>query len=110
MLPVPLNRAALAAPPPNVRSPRYATQGLSEGFVHFGVGAFHRSHQALYLDELIETRGARQWAICGVGILERDRAISRALAEQDFLYTLIERNRAWSSARIIASVTSHVLG
>lgn len=93
-----------------MRWPRYDARDLSEGFLHFGVGGFHRSHQALYIDEMIESHGAREWAICGVGIMAQDVAIARALGAQDCLYTLVERDRSEKNARIIGSITSYLHG
>lgn len=110
MLPLPVNRALSSAPRGHVRFPRYDARGLTAGFVHIGVGGFHRSHQALYLHELIETHGARDWAISGVGIMVGDQAMHRALEAQDFLYTLVEREGEASTARIVASITSHLFG
>ena len=31
--------------------PSYSRTDLSSGIVHFGVGNFHRAHQAIYLDD-----------------------------------------------------------
>ena len=38
------------------------------GVVHVGVGAFHRAHQALYFDDLMENTGDLDWAIAGVNL------------------------------------------
>ena len=35
--------------------PAYDRSKLKAGIVHFGVGNFHRAHQAIYLDELFNT-------------------------------------------------------
>ncbi|MGN6325214.1 mannitol dehydrogenase family protein [Pseudolysinimonas sp.] len=74
----------------------YDRSEISVGILHFGVGNFHRSHQAMYLDRLLRdpaTFGAaRDWGICGVGVLPGDRAMRDALAGQGFEYTLVERH------------------
>src|SRR5690606_1550271 len=57
--------------------------------VHLGVGGFHRAHQAMYLDRLMADGKARDWAICGVGVLPADPRMRDALAAQDGLYTLV---------------------
>ena len=49
--------------------PRYDRSQVKVGIVHFGVGAFHRSHQAMYLDRLMNQGQALDWGICGVGVL-----------------------------------------
>ena len=37
------------------------------GIVHFGIGAFHRAHQAAVFDNLIR-RGDPRWGICGASL------------------------------------------
>ena len=41
---------------------------LSPGIVHFGVGNFHRAHQAVYLDRLMNVGRDHDWAIVGAGV------------------------------------------
>jgi mannitol 2-dehydrogenase len=69
--------------------PRYDRSRIGIGIVHFGVGGFHRSHQAMYLDKLLGAGLARDWGICGVGVLPGDRRMRDALRSQDYLYTLV---------------------
>jgi hypothetical protein len=54
---VKLSAAALAHMPPGVAVPSYRRSDLSPGIVHFGVGNFHRAHQAVYLDDLFNPAG-----------------------------------------------------
>ncbi|KRF28434.1 mannitol dehydrogenase family protein [Phycicoccus sp. Soil802] len=74
----------------------YDRSQVGVGIVHFGVGNFHRSHQAMYLDRLLRAwntqEAAREWGICGVGILPSDRQMRDALRSQDLQYTLVERH------------------
>lgn len=58
--------------------------------LHFGVGGFHRSHQAWALQQLINNRPQEfeQWGITGVGILPQDMAFAKAFRKQDCLYFL----------------------
>ena len=49
---VTLSRNALSKLPQGVSAPSYAAGDLTPGIVHFGVGNFHRAHQAVYLDDL----------------------------------------------------------
>jgi mannitol 2-dehydrogenase len=83
----------------------YRRDGLRIGVVHFGVGNFHRSHQAMYIDRLLELGSASEWAICGVGLLPGDLAMRDALIAQDFRYTLVERDAdVIVRAREVASI------
>ncbi len=89
----------------SVGRPNYLSTERSASIVHFGVGAFHRSHQAMYLDRLLNA-GHRDWAICGVGVLPFDSAIRDALLHQDGLYTLVTKSEEGvSAARVIGSIT-----
>jgi len=87
-----LSRAALADLPAEIRRPSYLDDDLRIGIVHFGVGNFHRAHQAMYIDRLLESGGADDWSICGIGLLERDARMRDALDAQDGLYTLTLRH------------------
>lgn len=72
-----------------VPTPRYNRADVGVGIVHFGVGGFHRAHQAMYVHRLLEQGLADGWGICGVGILPGDRRMHEALSGQDNLYTLV---------------------
>ncbi|MFW0796899.1 mannitol dehydrogenase family protein [Gordonia sp. CPCC 205515] len=71
--------------------PTYDRSRLRSGIVHFGVGGFHRAHQAMYLDRLLadtDADDAARWGICGIGVRPADAAMRDALVPQDGLYTL----------------------
>ncbi len=87
-----LGRSSLATLPAGVAVPSYLDDDLRIGIVHFGVGNFHRAHEAMYLDRLLTAGLAHDWAICGVGLRERDARMRDALAGQDGLYTLTLRH------------------
>lgn len=107
--PVKVSSALLTNPPEKVKCPSYDRSKLKEGIVHIGVGGFHRSHQALYIEEALGAGGS-EWAICGVGIMPQDAAMGKALNGQDCLYTLVEKSGNDCSARIIGAITSYILG
>jgi mannitol 2-dehydrogenase len=89
--------------------PEYERSGLTPGIVHFGVGGFHRAHQARYLDELLSRGEARDFAICGMGVLPGDERMRDALAAQDHLYTLIARfPDGHEDIRVIGSIVDYV--
>ena len=94
-----------------VPAPTYDRSSLTVGIVHFGVGAFHRAHQAAYLDRLMNAGDAFDWAICGVGVMEADRATQEALKPQGYLYTLVEKdNDGGYEPRIIGSIIVAFVG
>ena len=89
--------------------PGYDRAGLVTGIVHLGVGGFHRSHQAMVVDRLLSAGQARDFAICGVGVLEQDRRMAAVMAEQDCLYTLVAKHPDGSrEARVIGSIVDYL--
>ncbi|MCC2028073.1 mannitol dehydrogenase family protein [Microbacterium sp. YMB-B2] len=87
-----LGRASLTSLPADIAVPSYLDREISVGIVHFGVGNFHRAHQAMYIDRLLQVGTADEWAICGIGLFDRDARMRDALVEQDGLYTLALRH------------------
>uniref|UniRef100_A0A5Q5BPR3 Mannitol dehydrogenase-like protein n=2 Tax=unclassified Mycobacterium TaxID=2642494 RepID=A0A5Q5BPR3_MYCSS len=91
-----------------IAKPTYARGDVTVGIVHFGVGGFHRAHQAMYVDALLEKGLAAEWGICGVGVLPGDRKMADALGAQDGLYTLLLENPDGSrDARVIGSIVDY---
>ncbi len=90
--------------------PTYDRSRVRAGIVHLGVGAFHRSHQALYVDRLLEQGTAQEWGICGVGVLPSDRRMAEAMAAQDGLYTLVVKHADGAlEARVVGSIVEYLL-
>src|SRR4051812_26887076 len=83
-----LRNALLRELPAAAGRPQYERSGVSTGIVHFGPGAFHRAHQAWFVERLLEHDP--RWGICGVSLRHGD--VRNALAEQDNLYTLVIRD------------------
>jgi len=77
---------------PEVAVPRYARRALRAGIVHIGVGNFHRTQEALYIDACLHRPGQEDWGICGVGLTDGPAARAKAAAynAQDGLYTVTE--------------------
>jgi fructuronate reductase len=94
-----LSNATLHLVPDHVERPAYDRAAAALGVVHFGPGAFHRAHQAWYFDEMLKAGGA--FAVCGVAVRSSD--VEDALAPQDGLYTLAERE-AEPRLRVIGSI------
>jgi mannitol 2-dehydrogenase len=106
--PVPLSLATLDQLPEAVEKPRYPRSALTPGIIHFGVGNFHRSHQAVYLDDLMNTGKALDWAIIGAGVTMFDSEMQKRLAQQDFLTTLVEQDEAGRKARVLGSMLDFI--
>jgi mannitol 2-dehydrogenase len=92
-----------------VPTPDYDRTRLATGIVHFGVGGFHRAHQAMYLDQLMSDGKASEWGICGVGVMPSDRRMKDVLQAQDGLYTLVQKNPDGSlTPRVIGSIIEYL--
>lgn len=104
-----LSQSTLASLPPEVAVPRYDRSSLTTGIVHIGVGGFHRAHQAMMIDTLLNEGKARNYAICGVGLLKADRRMRDALTAQDGLYTLVVKHAdGRREARVIGSIVEYL--
>jgi mannitol 2-dehydrogenase len=102
-----LSNAAL--PQITVPKPRYDRAQVTNGIVHLGVGGFHRAHQAVYLDDLMNEGKALDWGLCGVGLLQQDARMRDSLVPQDELYTVMTRDAEGDKARVIGSITRYLL-
>ncbi|HEX8165951.1 MAG TPA: mannitol dehydrogenase family protein [Beijerinckiaceae bacterium] len=96
-----LSLGSLASLPPDVARPAYNIVAARVGVVHLGIGAFHRAHQAVYIDDRLAA-GETGWAICGASLRSPDT--SKALEPQDGLYSVAVRSGAGERLRVIGSV------
>lgn len=101
----PLSATTLGSLPPEVSPAAYDRSRITPSIVHFGVGGFHRAHEAMYLDALMRDGTALEWGICGIGALPQDRRIIDTLAAQDGLYTLVVKHPdGHREPRVIGSI------
>jgi mannitol 2-dehydrogenase len=104
-----LNARTLPAIADSVPTPGYDRERTAAGVVHFGVGGFHRAHQAMYHDRLMNAAETLGWGICGVGVMPADARMRDALSAQDGLYTLVEKHRDGTyTARVIGAITEYL--
>ena len=96
-----LSNASLDRLPDSIRRPAYDRSRVTPGIVHLGIGAFHRAHQAIFVDDLL-AKGATDWGIIGASLRSRDTY--EALAPQDCLYTVAIRAGRDTAHRIIGSI------
>src|SRR5690349_3329303 len=87
--------------PTEVVRPAYDVGAVRIGIVHLGIGAFHRAHQAVYVDDQLAA-GELDWAICGASL--RSPETADALGPQDGLYTVAIRSGSGEQLRVIGSV------
>lgn len=90
------------------RVPAYERKDLRAGIVHFGVGNFHRAHQAVYLDDLFTTGRDHDWGIIGAGVLPSDKTLKAKLQGQDYLTTVVEQEAGKSAARVTGAMIDYL--
>ena len=102
-----LNQANL--PQLSTPTPQYDRSSITTGIVHFGVGGFHRAHQAMYVDRLMDKGLATDWGICGVGVLPGDAHMRDVMHAQDCLYTLVlkDPDGSWEPT-VIGSIIEYL--
>ena len=96
-----LSLSTLDRVPELCERPAYDVAAARIGIVHLGIGAFHRAHQAVYLDDRLRA-GETSWAVCGASL--RTPATSDALDPQDGLYTVAIRSGVGEHLRLIGAV------
>ncbi|HET6295460.1 MAG TPA: mannitol dehydrogenase family protein [Kribbella sp.] len=104
-----LGAATVDALSNEVGVPAYDRTAVRPGIVHFGVGGFHRAHQAMYLDQLMNEGKALDWGICGVGTMPPDQRMRDVLQAQDGLYTLVIKHPDGTmDPRVIGSIVEYL--
>jgi fructuronate reductase len=51
------------------------------GIVHIGLGAFHRAHQAVYVERYLNRTGGGDWGICAANIRSNREIVDRLTAQ-----------------------------
>ncbi|WP_197376744.1 mannitol dehydrogenase family protein [Mycolicibacterium baixiangningiae] len=107
-----LNNGTLSELPSNVAAPPYDRTRLRPGIAHFGVGNFHRAHQASYIDRCLALPDQNDWGIVGIGLSGGDRSRKKAdqFRSQDCLYSLtVAPAKGDTSVRVIGAQLDYLL-
>ncbi len=100
-----LSEASLHSARSGTILPTYDRDATRFGIVHIGPGAFHRAHQAFYVDTLLHSD--KRWAISALSL--KSTGLRDALKDQQGLYTLVELGAA-PRARIIGAIRELLIG
>lgn len=93
---------ATATLPEGVQLPQYDRSQLRSRIVHFGFGAFHRAHQALLTDRVLNAGGG-DWGICEISLFSGDRLMSQ-LRQQNHLFTVLEKGAEGNQPIVVGAV------
>ncbi|KAL3915146.1 MAG: hypothetical protein SGILL_005784 [Bacillariaceae sp.] len=92
-----------------VEWPKYDPSAVSAGIVHVGVGNFHRSHFASYVNDLLnddfETQKA--WGIIGSSARQGPNPKRELLKEQDWLQTLVQQDGESAKASVLGCMVDY---
>ncbi|OCH17479.1 MULTISPECIES: mannitol dehydrogenase family protein [unclassified Aliivibrio] len=80
----------------------YDPSFLKSRIVHFGFGAFHRSHQALFTSELLNLEQG-DWGICEINLF--DKELIEKLRQQNHGYTVLEKSSDFYTLKHSGSIT-----
>lgn len=100
-----LSEASLHSARSGTILPTYDRGATRFGIVHIGPGAFHRAHQAFYVDTLLHSD--KRWAISALSL--KSTGLRDALKDQQGLYTLVELGAA-PRARVIGAIRELLVG
>jgi fructuronate reductase len=95
-----LSAATLGSAKAGAQVPVYDRSRVTRGIVHLGIGAFHRAHQAVVIDDVLGREP--YWGIVGASLRRPDTR--DALAPQDGLYSVLVKNGDERALRVIGSV------
>jgi mannitol-1-phosphate/altronate dehydrogenase len=107
-----LNEGTLSRLPSTVATPGYDRARLRPGIAHFGVGNFHRAHQAFYVDRCLALPDQSDWGIVGIGLAGGERGQRKAdqFRSQDCLYSLtVAPAEGPTSVRVIGAQLDYLL-
>ncbi len=96
-----LSNSTFASLPADIARPSYDRTAAVPGIIHLGLGAFHRAHQATFVDDCMKS-GETEWGIVGASLRSADTR--DALAPQDGLYTLSIVDGDGERLRVIGSL------
>lgn len=96
-----LSNRTLASLPAGIMRPAYDRAQMKTGIVHLGIGAFHRAHQAV-MTEAVLNSGDLRWGILAASL--RSPETRDKLEPQDGLYALAVRDGASETLQVIGAI------
>ena len=68
--------------------PSFNREDCKIGFLHIGVGNFHKAHQAFYINKYLNKINDPYWGICGVNLRKEDKEKFNLLNKRNGKYVL----------------------
>ena len=86
--------------------PNYNINNNQDCILHFGIGNFHRAHQALYIHEILENN--KNISIIGVNL--RSEETNNKMQVQDYLYSLVRISNNYKKVDILNPIKKILFG
>ena len=86
--------------------PSYNINNNEDCILHFGIGNFHRAHQALYIHEILENN--KNISIIGVNL--RSEETNNKMQVQDYLYSLVRISNNYKKVDILNPIKKVLFG
>ncbi len=102
-----LSENTLSQLPSSIGRPAYDRKKVAASIVHLGLGAFHRAHQAL-MTEAVLNSGDLAWGIVGAGM--QSSGMRDALAPQDCLFAVAEFGADFERISVVGAIVDAVGG
>lgn len=103
-----LSQDTLPELPDSVLKPSYDRSALSAGILHFGPGNFHRAHQQIYINDLMNQHKDMDWAVVGASVMPNDEQLRSILLAQDCLGSVVEQSASKNVARISGAMIDYL--
>ncbi|CAM9207315.1 unnamed protein product [Chrysoparadoxa australica] len=115
-MPTKLNGSNLAKLKDDIVKPKYdrPVEGgiFTDKYIcHIGIGSFHRSHQAVYTDDVLNLGVDPSWGIVGIGLTKSKTGLQKhaEMKDQDCLYTVMTLSPEVQETRIVGSIIDYLL-
>ncbi len=86
--------------------PSYNINNNEDCILHFGIGNFHRAHQALYIHEMLENN--KNISIIGINL--RSEETKNKMENQDHLYSLVRISNNYKKIDILNPIKKILFG
>ena len=86
--------------------PNYNINNNQNCILHFGIGNFHRAHQALYIHEILENN--KNISIIGINL--RSEETKNKMQAQDYLYSLVRISNNYKKVDILNPIKKILFG
>ena len=89
----------------DLQLPKYDRSAIIPGVVNLGLRDFHRVHNAVYFDKLLNSSVNKSWGIISVALSDPQRKLVPEMKVQNGMYTVVSKEgKGLSNFRVIGSI------